>query len=261
MKIPTTTIPIRNSPFKKNPSQESPDHKERVLVTWPANTVFPDELSSAAKMAEEQQAPVVISREDGLVMARPLTLNGAAFGAIVILVDAGNDQQAVIKQLLDWSCSWLELILRAGTGVQQSSDDDALTLLNGLLEFDELNPAAISLVTYLADSFNCERVSIGILGDDGIDVTAISHRAEFDPRVNLVGMMQSAMEESLRTDSVLIFNKSDQQKPAAIAHELLAEELKGSSLLTVPVKAKSKAIGALLFEGKSNFSTQEISRI
>ena len=72
--------PNQEQSLQEEPSQESPGHKERVLVTWPVNTVFPDELSSAAKMAEEQQAPVVVSREDGLVMARPLTLDGAAFG-------------------------------------------------------------------------------------------------------------------------------------------------------------------------------------
>lgn len=229
------------------------------IPSWPRDEAVPDEFRTASSMAAEQKAPVIVNKEHHLLVAYPLTINGDHFGVVTLNLEASSDQQAIIMQLLDWSRSWLELILGNQAQAPRAGDDGSLVFIHKLLEMDDFEAATTSLVTFLADDLGCERVSLGIQGRDGVAMAALSHQVQFDARINLVGMMQSAMAEALREDSVISFEP--QKSNDWVAHELLAKELPNLCLTSLPLHKGKEPVGALLLERKTPLSTTEIDHL
>jgi multidrug resistance efflux pump len=237
---------------------------EDVSIVWPQATTVPDEMLSAASMTSEQQAPVIVDKGTQLLVAYPLTADSEDVGVVVLIIDANSEQQPIIMQLLDWSRSWLELLLRNrsdGPSAGDLNQDAALLLIHKLLELDGFDTATTSLVTFLADYLHCERVSLGLPENDGMSIAALSHTAHFDARINLAGMMQSAMEEAVREDETIAFASKENSQPNLVAHELLAKELQGRYLLTLLMKNKGEVVGALLLERATPFAQAEVNHI
>lgn len=236
-------------------------------ITWPAGAPLPEELQAAAQLARNQSAPVfsgTVAEDAKFLVAYPLTINGVDFGVIALSLAASTEQQQVMTQLLDWSQAWLELLLKYRQ--QEASaqvDNGVLELLLTLLEIEDFDAATINLTSRLADHFNCERVSLGLASGDRISIASVSHQSRFDARVNLIGMMQAAMEESIKLRRVVSYAPGQEDSLAYFAHEILAKELGNHALCTLPLTYGSRDVGALLFERKAGaiFSAEEVIQL
>lgn len=230
--------------------------EDTLLIGWPSSVPVSESLLDAAKLAESQQSSLVISQETGLVFAHPISVSEKKFGAVALLVEANNNQQQAIKQLINWGNSWLELLLRHHDHTNTTDEFKLLPVLRSLVV---LEPGVIekSLVTQLADLYSADRVSLGFVTPHGIELTAISHRPTFDGRVNLAGMIQSAMLEAVLANGSIHTTNSISDHTA---HELLSKQLTSKSLLTVPLVG-SEPLGAIMLERQYSFSESEVESI
>lgn len=171
------------------------------IIGWPATEPISQPLLDAARLAESQQSSLVINQDAGQVFAQPITVSGKPFGAIAILVETSNNQQAAIRHLIDWGGSWLEFLLRHHAHTNTIDELNILSVLKSLTSL-ERGVTEKSLVTQLADLFSADRVSLGFVTRHGIELAAISHRPTFDGRINLAGMIQSAMLEAVVASSM-----------------------------------------------------------
>lgn len=240
---------------------------ETSPITWPDGVPLSEDLKAAAQLARNQSAPVFsgkMAQGGKFLVAYPLTIDGVDFGVIALSLAASAGQQQVMTQLLDWSQSWLELLLKYRQ--QEASaevDSGVLELLLTLLETEDFDAATINLTSRLANHFNCERVCLGLVRGDKLSIASVSHQSQFDARVNLIGMMEGAMEESIKLRRVVNFIPGQPDSMVYFAHEILAKELGNHVLCTLPLTYSSSDVGALLFERKPGaiFSPEEVIQL
>ena len=231
-----------------------------TVISWPDSGVPAVALTDAATLAETQQAPVTLNDTDGLIIAQPLVIEGNSFGSIALLLSSEQSQEAVIRQLIGWSVAWLELLLRSKTGSGETGTTTVPTsplmpLLAGIVDL-ELPIAARTLVTQLAEVLSADRVSLGLLTASDVELQAVSHRPDFDARINLVGMIEAAMQEAILAGQAISITRLT-ATPDYVAHQLLLRHLNDRAILTVPMGSQNS--GALLIERSRAFTADEIS--
>ena len=234
------------------------DGQDPETLNWPKSAETPAELQSIAAVAGQQQAPVIVNKDNigTLLVAHPVKIQQQHFGVLCLSMATSGKQQNIVIQLIDWSCLWLELILQANddSDTQPDSNDDALALVQKMLHGSSLHEATHNFVTALAERYGCRRVSLGTIGKHGMLINAMSYQVEFDPRLNLVSQMQSAMEEALHGGVTVTCAPSAPAQTALIAHELLAKNSHHQMLCSVPLYAEDKPVGALLLQREKIFS-------
>jgi transcriptional regulator with GAF, ATPase, and Fis domain len=161
-------------------------------------------------------------------------------------------------QQLQWGAAWIEAFLRRHDYKRDLGDRDhasaVLELIATTLENDKFRAASIAVVTEMAQTFRCDRVSLGLTRRQGVLVHALSHTARFRKRMNVVRAIASAMDEAIdQKQSILFPVHNGTALHIAAAHGALARWGEGAaaSILTIPFYAKEKAVGAFTFERSS----------
>jgi hypothetical protein len=197
-----------------------------VAGVWPQDCGPPTPmLLELAQHALTERSAVTRSParpEDGnTLVAVPVHIRGASHAVVAVAVSAQipNSGKRALELLTD-GAHWLAWLL-----VQEPSKASApeaeleagleaapAEMLLGLLELvatsieaDGFHEAAFAIVTELAARFGCERVSLGFLERNEIQVCALSHSARFDQRSSLVRAIQSAMEEAADVQATISF--------------------------------------------------------
>jgi RND family efflux transporter MFP subunit len=107
----------------------------------------------------------------------------------------------------------------------------------------------MAMVTELASRLHCERVSIGFLRGGQVRLDAVSHSAHFKERTNLLRAVAKAMEEAVDQGTTVTCPPVHGTLPAVTrAHEALARSQEVGAILTVPLAANGKVVGAMTFE-------------
>jgi multidrug resistance efflux pump len=231
---------------------------------WPLGMPSGHELASIAeKTLVEKRGVVLLDRDNqnqgdgGAVsggIGYPLVIDNHLHGAVVIEVSDCNEvilQQAM--RMLQWGCSWLELLVRR----QQNEEDQGvkerlmtvLDLIAITLDQKTFQGATAALTTELANRLQCDRVSLGIGVGQQIKVVAISHSAQFEQKMNLLNAIGLAMEESFDQKTAILFPPAEDGDVFVTRdHEQLARKHGNDNIFSVPFFRDNGFSGVLSYE-------------
>lgn len=226
---------------------------------WPSDHLDMALLAEAGKLAQQKKAAVVqpqsapnAEHSDGpVIVACPLFQDKQLFGVVTLEVEALDEQQQhTLLQLLQWGSAWLQLLPREDSApVIAARLATVIEVTAKSLEQPSLQAAAIAVLTQLAHTFACDRVSFGLLEGRHLQVRALSHSAQIDRRSDLIRGIEAAMDEALDEGIPLshppVLVDDIQSLPA---HERLCSGSEGGAVCTLLLSDADKTIGALTFE-------------
>jgi multidrug resistance efflux pump len=122
----------------------------------------------------------------------------------------------------------------------------ALALVAEALDHKQFQAAATAIVTELATAFACNRVSLGTMAGERLELAAISNSANFEGNSNVAVSLEDAMVEACHQETVVRYPASG-SRFSLRAHAELSREADDTAILTIPLVG-AKTIGALLFE-------------
>lgn len=242
-------------------------------ATWPSELAVSSELSDAARKTLEGGRGVVLSRQgvarDAVDMAVPVRIGDKVRGVVALTVaNAGADINNRTFRQLQWGTAWIREVLMAAEvdAANHLSDKatKALRLFVRSLEEKRIEGAARSLVTLLAEQFDCERVSLGFTRRRRVNVFAISHTANFSQRLNLNRLVSDTMTEAVDQQTGISFPVDPELPISVRAHDALARKYGATAILTMPIFLVDRFIGAITFERSkagAQFTPKEIDAI
>ena len=235
---------------------------------WPENEDVSFNLTVVAEMAMKERRGVVQIRnqnKDGNFdnhkyshLAYPFLIEDSLYGVVAIEIAQQSEHQLrTVMRKLQWGCSWFEVLFRRDqrrTPLSDSSDIvTVLGLIASVIDVERFQAAANTAVTEMAIQLKCERVSLGFLKGKNIQLTALSHSAQFNKKSNFIRSIGAAMEEAVDQKSTLIYPPSSTSIPGVTrVHEKLAQEHNVGAICTVPLCSDERVYGALTFERSAN---------
>lgn len=234
----------------------------RPVATWPEGRRNLKHLTKTAERTLAERRGLVSRAEPDEGQAQngyyeigyPIEARGSLHGAAVLEVTPKSEAklQGMLRQL-HWGSSWLELLFsREAVAAEKETRERiqaALDLVATAVGHEQFYASAMALVTALATSLSCDRVSIGFVKRGRSRVTAVSHSAEFKEQTNVIRGLAEAMDEAIDQRETIVYPPPPEGASAVIqAHEAFAKEHGSGALLCVPLEAAGQAVGALLME-------------
>ncbi len=184
----------------------------------------------------------------------PLEVSGKLHGVVVCGVDRQDKKevQQIMRQL-HWGAAWLEVLLRRSEAVKAAEANErlqkVLDLMASALEHEDIQAASMALVTRLAASLECDRVSLGFVGRRRVKVSAMSHSADFGKETNLVRAIGAAMDEAVDQQASICYPLPPDSLPFVTReHGELERQYGSGAICTVPLVVQGKNFGALTLE-------------
>lgn len=129
-------------------------------------------------------------------------------------------------------------------------------------ETEKFKTAALALTGELADKLHAERVCLGWLKNDYIQIKAISHTDHFEKKMQIVQDLEAAMEEAYEQDASISIPTAETKTITTRAHEYYSKTYNASCLLSVPVRNGDETIAIISCERSqkafSDFDASEI---
>ncbi len=233
-------------------------------AVWPSPNFSVKHLTGAAERSLRERRGLLIktdsthSTENLLIeshhIAYPIEVSGEIHGVVVLEVDqrSANEVQVIMRQL-HWGSSWLEVILRRAGALKAIETNErlkmVLDLLTSAVEHGRFRSAAMAFVTSLATKLECDRVSLGFKNRNKLNVSALSHTAEFGKQMNLVRAIGSAMDEAIDQRAVIVYPLPPGATPLVTrAHAELSRQHGAGTICTIPLGTDEKSFGGLTFE-------------
>jgi hypothetical protein len=196
-------------------------------------------------------------RRDGMVVA---------VAALAVRLPDEAALQPAMRQL-QWGAAGLELILSRQTSEEEHARvetlESSIDLLSALLTESRFGGAAMALVTGLATRLDADRVSLGLIEKGECKVRHMSHTSQFGERMNLVRLIEAAMDEAVdQRLSILLpapeVGDGAESGPVRLAHDALVA-LEPGVVMTLPLYVAGEPAGALTVERPSGrpFSDHE----
>jgi RND family efflux transporter MFP subunit len=234
------------------------------VAVWPGPSVDVNHLVPAAERALKERRGLLAEHQasggNGAALrkaahiAYPVTVLDKVHGAVVLEISGQADDvvQDAMRRL-HWGTAWLEVMLLRSEAMASARTNDRLRkILDSVadtLEHDRFQAAAMASVTKLSTMLECDLVSLGFARRGQMRIRALSHSAEFSERANLTRAVESAMEEAVDQQAVIVFPPPDDALPlVTISHEALARQYGAGTLCTVPLGPDDAPYGALFFE-------------
>jgi hypothetical protein len=237
-----------------------PDGAFTPAAVWPHARRDVQYLSPAAQRTITERRGVVIApdgtsalnRDQRAYVGYPIEVSGVLHGAVVLDVAPGPEValQRALRQL-HWASAWL--IDRFQRRVLEERDARlarlaiAMDLVATAMQERRAVSSALGVANELAARMACDRVSVGFENSGSIEVTAISHTATFDPKMNLARLITEAMDEALDLDAAVVYPPHDDEM-GVIAHAELAREFRDIAVCSVPLLDDGHTAGVLTLE-------------
>ena len=122
---------------------------------------------------------------------------------------------------------------------------DILSLLN---EQKEYKAMVMALCNEAKWRYHCDRVSLGYHEEPYVRLQAISNMDRFEKKMDIVGQLESVMEECVDQDEDLLYPAPEGSGFILRDHETYAKAEGVEHLLSVPLRHGEKTVGALTFE-------------
>jgi len=133
-----------------------------------------------------------------------------------------------------------------------TAGDDLLTVIElvaASIQYPQFRAAAGAVTTELATRLGCDRVSLGFVGRQQVQIEAMSRSAAVDRRTSLAGAIAAAMTEALDQDATIVFPHAPTAKIRVTrAHAELARLYRAGSVCTVPISHDGRLVAALTLE-------------
>ncbi len=187
-------------------------------------------------------------------MAYPVRQDGAVVAVAAVAVNATSEAALVpLLRQLEWGAAGLALLLERASGTEAR---DRIGRLSGSLEaLAEVlaqpghEAATLAFVTDLANRTGAERVSYGQWRRGRIRLQAISHNAQFGRKMNLVRLLEAAMEEACDQRATLAVPALPADAaPIHLAQDRLAQQEAGQAVASIPLFQAGKPLAALTLE-------------
>lgn len=200
--------------------------------------------------------PLASPEDLRFLLAYPVWLGDRLQGVAAIQINPRPQiQLQAAMRALQWGVAWIQnRALRSGADPERSARERlalALELTAAAVEEPGARAAATAFVTQLATRLGCDRVSVGFVRGDRVEVLGLSHSAQFAKQMNLFRSIGMAMEESVDQQAILVWPDTDAHDAHAVshAHEQLARGHGARAVCTVPfLDRDGEAFGALTLE-------------
>jgi RND family efflux transporter MFP subunit len=203
---------------------------------------------------EEQAEPLGLTKNGAVHVSYPIEVSGKIYGVIVLETRLYPDQQTQhLMRQLHWGTAWLEVMLRRADALEAAQNNQrvqsVLNLTAAAVEHERFKAAAMAFVTRLSMLLECERVSLGFYQRKKLRIMAISHSAEFGKQMNLVRAVESAMDEAIDQNAIIVYPQPQDAAPMVTrAHADLARRHGALEICTIPLRYEGKIIGGLTLE-------------
>lgn len=136
---------------------------------------------------------------------------------------------------------------------------DLMLLLN---REERFLPSALTTCNELVDRIRAERVSLGWHHNSQVRLQAMSHAEKFEHKMELVRLMELAMEETVDQDEVVAWPLAESSPLVDRDHAQYAGESGVRYLCSVPLRARGEVQAVLFFErSDAPFSADEQLRM
>jgi RND family efflux transporter MFP subunit len=173
-----------------------------------------------------------------------------AVAALAVRI-AGEEALQGAMRRLQWGAAGLELILTRHAAQEERERvetlEESIDLLSVLLAEPRFEGAAMAFVTGLATRLGADRVSLGFLKDGACKVRHMSHSSQFDKRMNLVRLIEAAMDEAVDQRRPVMVPAAEAPDVIGLAHEKLTAQEPGAAM-TLPLYIDGEPVGALTAE-------------
>lgn len=239
------------------------------VAVWPDVQRDMQYLVPAAEQALTERRGVLLkgrsSQTSGVPachIAYPVEISGKLHGVVVVEVsERPEDELQTVLRQLHWGSAGIEVIFRRKGAEQNSAIIDRMAAVMELtvtsVQPSTFQDSAVALVNEFATRLNCDRVSLGKIKKGFVHVVAISHTAKFDKKTNLVQCIESAMEEALDQQTMLVYPQDPDGTVAALLHQEMARRYGASAICTAPLPGREHVFGALMLERKQEMPFDE----
>lgn len=258
--------------------------KPTVVAVWPEGAGFEQPvIDTAREVLQKQRLHLNEQNAGGIYLGYPVRIRDNFWGALVLQLDR-NDPETMkaVTKLLDWGLNWLQFIVHDYSSYQQpdalAGDNEgagtantpqhtspiasgsvaAVNLLTSVLRESSSEEAAIATVNFLAAQFNQDRVTLGLLRNQRIRLSAVSFAAHFDersaPMQNIAEAMQEAADQNANIHCTAVLSPqadSQSQEPDSVIrlnHERMLDAHQLRSCQTFLLREKNQLIGAITLE-------------
>lgn len=232
------------------------------VAVWPDAKMSMNHLTGVAERALKERRGLLMEAEDAgtgntpetFHVAYPVEVSEKIHGVVVLEVEqrTREDIQSVMRKL-HWGAAWLEVLIRRTESLKSAEVNErlqnVLDLMASAVEHKSFQESAMALVTRLATTLDCDRVSLGFIKGRHVKVDTLSHTAEFGKDTNLVRAIGSAMDEAVDQHSTVVYPQPEKGASLVIrAHEDLFRQHGAGAVLTIPLENKGNVFGAILLE-------------
>lgn len=225
-------------------------------AVWPHGIQGNPRLAAVAERALQERQVVVDGlrrnqkRQDPVFVAHPVVVDEELY-AVVALELEGRSEQAVrdLVRQLGWGVGWLEVLARRKTFTSKARLVTVLQLIATSVSHERFDSAATAVVTELASTFGCERVSLGFMAGRHVVVRALSHSSTFGKKMNIIRALESAMEEAADQMATVVYPpRDDGNIQVTRAHAELHQQHGAGPICTIPLTVDGRVLGALALE-------------
>lgn len=229
----------------------------RPVGYWPDAAGRNDALVSVCEHAlNEKRGVVRSSKKNGIstlesalsAIAFPVLIEGEVVGVAGLQLRSVREHDlAVAMRKLQWGIQWVDSFYRKNQQrlEQQKHHQLALAFQLSTLCFDHASAkgAMFAIATEWAVQMQCERISIGVVGQRNTWLEAISHNANFDKKTQIARAIACAMDEAVDQKSALQYPHSETAMVMR-EHEKLSRMSGYSGIYTVLMTCGEKSDGA-----------------
>ena len=156
------------------------------------------------------------------------------------------------------------LIYERGRAAQKAKNDlvhfsgalDLMVLLNAEKRY---MAAAMTFVNEVASRYQCTRVSLGWLGGEYVRLQAISHMERFEKKMDIVRLLEAAMEEAFDQDEEILWPPPGESSAVVRDHETFTRRQDAQFMLSLPIRLDETTVGVLTCErDKKPFSEVDV---
>lgn len=235
----------------------------RPVAVWPADGAPGQDLTDAIETALDRESGATSA---DMTVAVPLTVDGDVLGAVAHSLDTPDRTSAVaLLRKLQWDIGWLTSAIRREMMRHQinnhASMSGVLDIIGATLDTESLEAATLATANLAARELKCAQVGIGFRKGNRLRLRTLSDVADFRLNTNRTQLPEAVLSESYLQEGTVLYPPRDGQDfVVARAHADYADATASGEILTVPLFAGAKIIGAITFlkSAQERFSESEL---
>jgi Barrel-sandwich domain of CusB or HlyD membrane-fusion len=225
---------------------------------------FPAAAANVLETASRKRRPAIEGGGDMPTrIAYPLVFAELLHGAV--LIEARPLDSAGVRRLirhLQWSAAGVEAFLNRDASRRSAASADIAQFLIGVVDALATTQGGVDAARLLgnlvARRLECDSVAVGRYHRKRSKLIALSQTASVDRRGSLALAIEAAQNEAVDQESAVLVPAPVASSPLLTrAHRQLSNSFNGANILTVPLVAMGKAVGAITLRRNGRAFTQD----